>query len=91
MATNDLICLISDSQNKKPLIWNIPKSLINILVKIGDIIPFQLNSESLRKLTESYVVSNEKIKKAIGKSFPVNSKNGMLNTFKAFQAKNNMR
>ena len=88
LSTNDIIRLISDSQNRKPIIWNISKSLIRIIAKIGDMIPLPLNSERLQKLTESYVVSNEKIKKSIGKQLPVNSNDGILNTFKAFQLNN---
>ena len=85
LSTNEIICLISKSQDKKPIIWNISKKLIKAIAKIGDVFPLFINSERLQKLTETYVVSNEKIKKEIGKEFPVNSENGMLNTFKSFQ------
>ena len=85
LSTNEIICLISKSQNKKPIIWNISKKLIKAIAKIGDVFPLFINSERLQKLTETYVVSNEKIKKGIGKELPVDSKNGMLNTFKSYQ------
>ena len=88
LSTNDIIGLISDSQNKKTLIWNIPKRLVSIMAKVGDTIPFPLNSERLKKLTESFVVNNKKIKKAIGSPLPVNSKEGMLNTLMYFQSNN---
>jgi nucleoside-diphosphate-sugar epimerase len=88
LSTNDIISLISVSHNKKPLIWNVSKILVRVAAKIGDQIPFPLNSERLKKLTDSYVVSNEKIKKAIGKPLPVNSKDGILTTFKSFQLNN---
>ena len=79
LSTNEIICLISKSQNKKPIIWNISKKLIKAIAKIGDVFPLFINSERLQKLTETYVVSNKKIKKVIGKEFPVDSKNGMFN------------
>ena len=85
LSTNQVIGLISKSVNSNPLIWNISKIIIKVVAKIGDTIPFPLNSERLKKLTESYVVSNEKIKKAMGKPLPIKSKDGMLNTFKSFQ------
>lgn len=85
LSTNEIICLISKSQDKKPIIWNISKKLIKVIAKIGDVFPLFINSERLQKLTETYVVSNEKIKKGIGKELPVDSKNGMLNTFKSYQ------
>ena len=85
LSTNEIICLISKSQDKNPIIWNISKKLIKAIAKIGDVFPLFINSERLQKLTETYVVSNEKIKKGIGKELPVDSKNGMLNTFKSYQ------
>lgn len=84
LSTNDLIHLIADSQNKSAQIVNISIKIINIIAKLGNYISLPLNTERLKKLTESYIVSNEKIKKAIGKSFPVDSKDGMLKTFKSF-------
>jgi nucleoside-diphosphate-sugar epimerase len=84
LSTNDLIKLIATSQNKKPLILNIPKSIIFILSRLGDFIPFPLNSERLEKLTESFLVSNRKIIKALGKSLPISSKEGLLKTFQSF-------
>jgi len=44
-----------------------------------------LNSERLQKLTESYVVSNRKIKDAIGKSLPISGKDGMIKTLNSFK------
>lgn len=84
LSTNELIDLIAQSQNRKPKIWKISKSLIDKLIKIGDKFHLPLNSERLQKLTLSYVASNAKIKAAIGKSFPVSSKEGLLKTFKSF-------
>lgn len=85
LSTNEVISLIGDSQNKRINIYKVPIYLIKLIAKIGNILPLPLNSEKLEKLTESYIVSNKKIKKAIGKSFPLNSKNGMLITFRSFE------
>ena len=85
LSTNDLIQLIAASQNKQAKIFNIPKSLVSSLANLGDNFHLPLNSERLQKLTESYVVSNAKIKQAIGKPFPVNAKEGLLKTFSSFR------
>src|SRR5690606_1294064 len=66
LSTNELVALIAETLGKKPKLWRIPTGLIRGLVKIGDILPLPLNSERLKKLTESYVVSNTKIKQALG-------------------------
>ncbi len=84
LSTNELIGLIAQSQNRKPKIWNFSKKFIEGVASIGDKLHLPLNSERLHKLTSSYVVSNAKIKAAIGKPLPVSSKEGLLKTFKSF-------
>jgi nucleoside-diphosphate-sugar epimerase len=84
LSTNDVISILSDSQNRKAKIWKISKGLIQSLAKLGDVIRLPLTTERLQKLTESYVVSNQKIKSAIGKDLPVSAKDGLLKTFNSF-------
>lgn len=84
LSTNELIGLISKSQNKLPKTLAIPKKLISLLAKIGDVLHLPLNSERLQKLTQSYVVSNDKIVKAIGKPFPISAEEGFKKTFQSF-------
>ena len=84
LSTNKLIRLISESQGKKPLIWDIPKFIIIIISLFGDLLHLPLNTERLSKLTETYIVSNVKIKKAINKPLPVNTEDGLLKTFFSF-------
>ena len=84
ISTNELINLISTCLEKKTNIWNIPQSLIKLLSKIGDILMLPLNSERLSKLSETYIVSNKKIKQAINKSLPLTSKDGLIKTIKSY-------
>lgn len=86
LSTNDLIRLIGQSLSKKVSLWKLPQGLINTLAKTGDIAKLPLNSERLKKLTENYVVSNEKIVKAIGKPFPVSARDGLIKTFNSFKS-----
>jgi nucleoside-diphosphate-sugar epimerase len=83
LSTNELISILAESQNRQPKIWKISKKLIQLVAKIGNILKLPLNEERLQKLTDSYVVSNQKIKSAIGKPLPVSSKEGLLKTFKS--------
>jgi nucleoside-diphosphate-sugar epimerase len=85
LSTNELINLISESQKKIFHIWNVPKFLINTFARIGDFLKLPLNSERLIKLTESYIVSNTKIKSAINKPFPVSSREGLTKTLNSFK------
>ncbi len=84
LSTNNVISILAESQNKKPKIWNVPKDVIKPLAKFGDVFRLPLTTERLQKLTESYVVSNQKIKTAIGKELPVSVKDGLLKTFNSF-------
>ena len=86
LSTNELIGLIAQSQKKKPMIWNISKKFIEGVASLGNKFSLPLNVERLQKLTSSYVVSNAKIKLAIGKPLPVSSREGLLKTFKSFNS-----
>lgn len=85
VSTRELIELITSSLNRNPWIWNVPKGLVQMFAYAGDLLHLPLNSERLKKLTEAYVVSNEKLKSALGiRSLPVSAKNGLLRTFDSF-------
>jgi nucleoside-diphosphate-sugar epimerase len=86
LSTNELIRLIAQSQNRNPKLWNISKKFIEGVASIGDKLHLPLNTERLQKLTSSYVVSNAKLKAAIGKPLPVSSREGLLKTFKSFNS-----
>ena len=84
LSTNEVIKMIAESKGKKATILNISQNLIKLIAHVGDFLRLPLNSERLRKLTESYVVSNTKIKEALGKQLPASSKEGLMRTFKSF-------
>lgn len=85
VSTNEIIEMIARSQGKKARIWNFPKSWIRALASVGDFLHLPLNSERLKKLTESYVVSNAKLKTSLGISrMPVEAKEGLQRTFESF-------
>lgn len=87
LSTNELINLIAQSQKRKPKVWKFSKIIIEQLARLGDKWHLPLNSERLQKLTDSYIVSNQKIKNALGKSLPVSSKEGLTKTFQSFKNK----
>ena len=87
LSTNELIQLLGESLDKKTLILKINTSIIKSCAKFGDYLHLPLNSERLQKLTENYIVSNQKIVSALGKPLPVNAKTGLLKTFESFKQK----
>lgn len=86
ISTSEIIRLIAASQERKAIIWKVPEKIIRGSAKIGDVLHLPLNSERLKKLTESYVVSNQKVKKALGiEKMPVAAKDGLRKTLESFQ------
>lgn len=84
LSTNELIEEICKSLGKKAHIWKLPKGLMNGVAKVGGFLHLPLNPERLRKLTESYISSNAKIKKALGiKRMPVDARSGLKRTLES--------
>jgi nucleoside-diphosphate-sugar epimerase len=84
LSTNEVINMIAKSKRKKACILNINKTFIKVLAGFSDFLKLPLNSERLKKLTESYVVSNVKIIKVLGKQLPLSSTDGLIKTFQSF-------
>ena len=85
MSTNELIATMCEVMGKKPHIWKMNKGLMEGCAGIGTLLHLPLNTERLRKLTENYVVSNDKIKRALGiDKMPVTAKEGLIKTICSF-------
>lgn len=85
VSTNELIEIICSATGKKARIWRIPRGLMEGMAKVGGWLHLPLNPERLQKLTENYVSSNAKIKKALGiEQLPVRAKDGLAKTIKSF-------
>ena len=86
LSTNELIEEICKSQGKRAHIWCLPKGLMNGVAKIGGWLHLPLNPERLQKLTDTYISSNAKIKKALGiDRMPINAKDGLKRTLESFK------
>lgn len=86
ISTNELIGMISESVGKRSRIWRLPKGLMNVAASIGGVLHLPLDKIRLRKLTENYIVSNDKIKRALGiESMPVSAIEGMKRTLESFR------
>jgi nucleoside-diphosphate-sugar epimerase len=85
LSTNQLFSIIAESLGKKPRVYNISRGLIKSIAKTGDLLHLPLNTERLKKLTESYVVSNSKLKAAMGiNRMPVSARDGLVGTLESF-------
>lgn len=84
LSTNEVVSILSVSTNKKPRLWKIPPHIVQHVASLGDWLHLPLTTERLSKLTESYVVSNQKIKQAIKKELPLTSRKGLELTAGSF-------
>ena len=86
IPTNELIAIICESMGKKPHIWKINKGFMTGMAKFCGFLHLPLNPERLQKLTENYVSSNSKIKRALGvNKMPVDARTGLQRTLESFK------
>ena len=86
LSTNELIAIMCETMGKQPHIWRVNISLMEGCARLGTLFHLPLNTERLRKLTENYVVSNVKIKAALGiDKLPVTAKEGLVKTIRSFE------
>lgn len=85
LSTNELIALMCEVLGRKPHIWKMNKGMMERCAELGTLLHLPLNTERLRKLTENYVVSNAKIKAALGiEKMPVRASEGIVKTIRSF-------
>lgn len=83
--TKELIRLIGEVSGQPARMLSVPKSLVRLGARMGDYLPLPLNTLRLRKLTSTLLVSNVKIKSALGEyHLPENTRNGLIKTLKSF-------
>ena len=86
LSTNELIAIMCEAMEKQPRIWKMNKRFMEACAGLGTLFHLPLNTERLRKLTENYVVSNAKIKAALGiDKLPVTAKEGLMKTIRSFE------
>ena len=84
VSTNDLVRLIGQGINKKVRIFGLPRSMVWNLAKIGSWVNAPFNTNTLTKLCENMIVSNQKLLLNLNDSLPVSSIDGLKKTIKSF-------
>lgn len=86
LSTNRLVELIAEAAGKKARLWRLPKGLMRLAAKMGDVLKLPLNTERIEKLTEDSFVDNAELKKALGwEQMPVRAEEGMRRTLREFR------
>jgi len=87
LSTNELIALMAKVMHKPNRTWKWNKTIIEFIARMGSVIHLPLNTERLQKLTENYVVSNQKLKNALGiKNMPISAEEGFRKTIESFNS-----
>jgi nucleoside-diphosphate-sugar epimerase len=85
LSTNELIETIAAAIGKKPKLLVVHPRMMNAIAGIGSVLRLPLNKERLQKLTESYEVSNKKIKASLQLTIGWSTKDGLIKTIQSFK------
>ena len=87
ISTNRLIELIAETCGKRAKLWRVPKGVMRMVAKIGDVLHLPLNTERIVKLTEDSFVNNSHLKSQLGwNRMPIRAEEGMRRTLRSFLA-----
>lgn len=86
ISTKEVIEVIKEVTGKRVFNVAAPQFIIKGIAKIGDVMPIPLNSKRLKKMTSNLLVSNAKIKAALGiDKLPLTAKEGLEKTIRSFK------
>ena len=87
ISTNRLIELIAETCGKRAKLWRVPKGVMRMVAKIGDVLHLPLNTERIVKLTEDSFVNNSHLKSQLGwNRMPTRAEEGLRRTLRSFLA-----
>lgn len=87
VSTHELMDLIAESLGRRPRSLRLDPGFVRWCARVGDCCHLPFNTERLEKLTETYVVSNRKLRQALGLAhFPVTATKGLRRTLAALHA-----
>ena len=85
LSTNRLMELITETCGKRARLWRLPKGLMRLGARIGDVLHLPLTTERIEKLTEDSFVDNSQLKRMLGwQKMPIAAEDGMRLTLKSF-------
>jgi len=86
LSTNRIIELMAEACGRPARLWHLPRGLMTVCARIGDVLHLPLNTERLAKLTENSQVDNAALKAQLGwAAMPVRAEAGMRATLAGFR------
>jgi len=89
LSTTEVVSILGTSMNRKVRVWNISKPLLYTLARLGDKLHLPLTTERLNKLTESYIVNNDKLRSVLRQPLPLTARQGLSITAQSFSNPHN--
>ena len=87
ISTNRLIELIAETCGKRAKLWRVPKGVMRMVAKLGDVLHLPLNTERIVKLTEDSFINNSHLKSQLGwNRMPIRAEEGLRRTLRSFLA-----
>src|SRR5690606_37353749 len=84
VSTKDIIGIIKEIEGRRVPNLALPKKVVEWIARLGDVIPIPLNTKRLKKMTSDLLVSNHKIKAALGvQKLPLTAKEGLIKTIRS--------
>lgn len=84
ISTKEVVEIMYKTLNRNTRIINIPRKLVEVIARLGDAYPISLNTERLSKLTQNFIVSNNKLLRALDTELPVKTRDGLKETFQHY-------
>jgi len=81
LTTTEVVRTVCEVVSRPPRIWRVPSLMVKFTARLGDLLHLAFTSKRLDKLSEGCLVSNTKIKEALGKDLPVDARTGLRKTF----------
>jgi nucleoside-diphosphate-sugar epimerase len=86
LSTEQIIRTIGNITEKKIIIINTPKFIIEFIAFLGDYLKLPLNRTRLKKMSRNLIVSNYKLKKLFGvEKMPQDAQKGLEDTVREFK------
>jgi hypothetical protein len=82
-----LVNSIADVFDKKAKIIKVPKGLLNLFAKLGDIFNWEYNSKKLLEISQSRIINGNKVKEALEMNkMPFDTETAVLKTIEYYDS-----
>ena len=83
LSTAELVKLMARILGRNTSVWKIPKGLMGAGATVGTWFRLPFNNNAILKLTESLVISNQKVLRVIGKPLPFGIEDGLKTSLRS--------